>query len=78
MNPIETSFGVDPTPRRADGEYMAHAKITTPAVDGQEVQIIMSGDLAGFDEREDAIVFARSWAREWIDAYIQRATLRKQ
>ena len=57
---------------------MAHAEITTPAVDGQEVQIIMSGDLAGFDEREDAIVFARTWAREWIDAYVQKATLRKQ
>jgi hypothetical protein len=78
MNPIETSFGVDPTPRRADGEYMAHAKITTPAVDGQEVRIIMSGDLAGFDEREDAIVFARRWAREWIDAYVRKATLRKR
>ncbi|AQH05190.1 hypothetical protein A9R05_40030 (plasmid) [Burkholderia sp. KK1] len=78
MNLIETRFGVDPTLRRADDEYLAHAKITTPAVDGQEVQIIMSGDLAGFDEREDAIVFARTWAREWIDAYVQKATSRKQ
>ncbi|SAK92777.1 hypothetical protein AWB82_06644 [Caballeronia glebae] len=67
MNLMETGFGIDPTPRRADGEYMAHAKITTPAADGQEPQIIMSGDLAAFDEREDAIVYARTWALEWID-----------
>ncbi|SAK83628.1 hypothetical protein AWB77_04307 [Caballeronia fortuita] len=78
MNLIETSFDVDPTPRRADGEYMAHAKITTPAVDGQEVQFIMSGDLAGFDEREDAIVFARTWAREWIDDFVRKGTVLTQ
>jgi hypothetical protein len=55
---------------------MAHAKITTPAVDGQEAQIIMSGDLAGFDEREDAIVYARTWARGWIDDFVRKGTVR--
>lgn len=78
MNLIETSFGVDPTPRRADGESMVHAKITTPAVDWQETQIIMSGELAAFDEREDAIVFARTWARGWIDDYVRKGTVRQQ
>jgi hypothetical protein len=76
MNLIETSFGIDPTPRRADGEYMAHAKITTPAVDGQKARIIMSGDLAGFNEREDAIVYARTWAREWIDDFVRKGAIR--
>ncbi|WP_244818710.1 hypothetical protein [Caballeronia sp. Lep1P3] len=78
MTLIEPSFSVDPTPRRADGEYMAHAKITTPAVDGQEPQVLMSGDLAAFEEREDAIVYARTWAREWIDAPVREGVVPKQ
>ncbi|WP_268745904.1 hypothetical protein [Burkholderia sp. A9] len=29
----------------------------------------LSGDLAGFDVREDAIVFAKSWALAWLEAH---------
>ena len=57
-----TRFRIDPTPRRADGEYMAHARISTCRADGSEFEIHMSGDLAGFDRREDAIAFAKNWA----------------
>jgi hypothetical protein len=34
----------------------------------------MSGDLAGFDTREDAIAYARIWARDWIDAFVRLNT----
>lgn len=61
-------------PRRADGEFMAHAKITTPAMDGEQAQIVMSGDLAPFDERKDAIAYAQAWTREWISAYVRKGT----
>jgi hypothetical protein len=63
-----TRFIIDPTPRKADGEYMAHARISTNRTDGSECDIHLSGDLAGFDVREDAIAYAKSWAREWLDA----------
>ncbi|MBB3258307.1 hypothetical protein F4827_003175 [Paraburkholderia bannensis] len=62
-----TRFIIDPTPRKADGEYMAHARITTSRADGSEYDIHSSGDLAGFDMREDAIAHAREWAHEWLD-----------
>lgn len=61
-------FFIDPTPRRADGEYMAHARISTNRIDGSEYDVHLSGDLAGFDLREDAIAYAKSWAQEWLDA----------
>lgn len=65
-----TRYHIDPTPRRADGEYMAHARISTNDADGSEFDVYLSGDLAGFDEREDAIAFARDWAQEWLNAYL--------
>lgn len=63
-----TRYVIDPTPRRADGEYMAHARIRTHRADGSEYDVLMSGDLAGFDLREDAIAYARNWAQEWLGA----------
>jgi hypothetical protein len=60
-------FQIDATPRRADGEYMAHARISCSR-DGEGRQDIhVSGDLAGFDMREDAIRFATDWAMEWLE-----------
>lgn len=58
-------FRIDPTPRRADGEYMAHAMISGPLPDGQPF-IHMSGDLAGFDLRQDAVQYATDWANDWL------------
>ncbi|PLZ01521.1 hypothetical protein CY652_15520 [Burkholderia sp. WAC0059] len=63
-----TRIVIDPTPRRADGEYMAHARISSSRTDGTGYDIHLSGDLAGFDAREDAIAYAKNWAREWLDA----------
>lgn len=63
-----TRIFIDPTPRRADGEYMAHARISTSRADGTKYDLHLSGDLAGFDAREDAIVYAKQWAQEWLDA----------
>lgn len=63
-----TRFIIDPTPRRADGEYMAHARISTSRADGSEHDLHLSGDLAGFHMREDAIAYAKNWAQEWLDA----------
>jgi len=63
-----TLIAIDPTPRRADGEYMAHARISTSRPDGSECDLHLSGDLAGFDAREDAIAYAKKWAYEWLDA----------
>ena len=63
-----TRIVIDPTPRRAAGEYMAHARISTNRPDGTEYDIHLSGDLAGFDAREDAIAYAKHWAQEWLDA----------
>lgn len=63
-----TTFRIDPTPRRADDEYMAHARISCSRPDGSEHEIHLSGDLAGFHVREEAITYARQWAMEWLDA----------
>lgn len=63
-----TLIVIDPTPRRADGEYMAHARISSSQPDGTRHDIHLSGDLAGFDAREDAIAYAKNWAQEWLDA----------
>jgi hypothetical protein len=41
---------------RADGEYMAHARIIKRLADGEELDLHVSGDLAGFDARADAFV----------------------
>jgi hypothetical protein len=49
-----TLIAVDPTPRRADGEYVAHARISSNRADGTSYEIHSSGDLADFDAREDA------------------------
>ncbi|CAB3759697.1 hypothetical protein [Paraburkholderia humisilvae] len=60
------AFQIDPTPRRADGEYMAHATIRgTPP--GGVAFTHLSGDLAGFDLRDDAIRYASNWAEEWLN-----------
>jgi hypothetical protein len=61
-----THFIIDPTPRRADGEYVAHARISTRRLDGSEYDVHLSGDLAGFDVREDAIAHAKNWAQDWL------------
>lgn len=63
-----TRLRVDPTPRHADGEYMAHARISSNRADGSEYNVYLSGDLAGFDQREDAIAYARNWAQAWLQA----------
>ncbi|WP_423382420.1 hypothetical protein [Burkholderia sp. LMG 32019] len=65
-----TRLHIDPTPRRADGEYMAHARISINRADGSECDVQLSGDLAGFDVREDAIAFAKNWALEWLDVHL--------
>ncbi len=62
-----TTFRIDPTPRRADDEYVAHARISSRRPDGGEDEIHLSGDLAGFHVREDAINYAREWAMAWLD-----------
>lgn len=61
-----TTFQIDPTPRRADDEYMAHARISCRA-NVQESILIVSGDLAAFDVRADAITFAKEWAIAWLN-----------
>lgn len=61
-------FRIDPTPRRADGEYMAHARISTNRPDGSQYDVHLSGDLAAFEARDDAIDFARHWATQWLVA----------
>ncbi|AOJ27476.1 MULTISPECIES: hypothetical protein [Burkholderia] len=63
-----TRFRIDPTPRRADGEYIAHARITTILLDGDEREVHASGDLAGFDARDDAVAYATQWAKGWLSA----------
>jgi len=68
MRSDSTRFRIDPTPRRADGEYMAHARISTNRPDGSQYDIHLSGDLAGFELREDAIVYAQNWATQWLNA----------
>ncbi|PMS31700.1 hypothetical protein B0G57_13038 [Trinickia symbiotica] len=68
MHAHSTRFLIDPTPRRADGEYIAHARISANRADGILYDIELSGDLAGFDVREDAIAYAKSWAQEWLAA----------
>ena len=66
MQPNTCNFRIDPTPRRADGEYMAHARISTNNDDGGETDLFVSGDLAGFDRRDEAVAFAKNWAQEWL------------
>lgn len=66
MQPSTCNMRIDPTPRRADGEYMAHARISTNSADGRETDVFVSGDLAGFDRRDDAVAFAANWARQWL------------
>jgi hypothetical protein len=66
MNFDPALFLIDPTPRRADGEYMAHARISGTAASGIAFTHA-SGDLAGFDLRDDAIRYAHSWATEWLE-----------
>ncbi|MCA8295458.1 hypothetical protein LGN19_16830 [Burkholderia sp. AU30198] len=63
-----TRFRIDPTPRRADGEYIAHVRITTMLLDGDEQEVHTSGDLAGFDARDDAVAYATKWAERWLTA----------
>lgn len=67
-----TVFQIDPTPRKADGEYMAHARISSALDNGEQQDIYLSGDLAGFHLREDAVKFASKWAREWLENYGER------
>lgn len=67
MRSDSTRFQIDPTPRRADGEYLAHARISSSRADGSEYDVHVSGDLAGFDAREDAIAYAKCWAQQWLD-----------
>ncbi|WP_175942524.1 hypothetical protein [Caballeronia sp. BCC1704] len=68
MQSTSSPYRIDPTPRRADGEYIAHARISATNADGSETDVFMSGDLAGFDLRDDAVAFARQWAQEWLAA----------
>lgn len=60
------AFMIDATPRRADGEYMAHARISG-AAPGGVLFTHLSGDLAGFHLRDDAIRYATSWANTWLE-----------
>ncbi|MET3823635.1 hypothetical protein ACVK00_006570 [Burkholderia sp. PvR073] len=63
-----TRLRIDPTPRRADGEFIAHVRIVTILEDGDEREVHASGDLAGFDVRDDAVAYATKWAEEWLAA----------
>jgi hypothetical protein len=65
-------FEVDPTPRRADGQYVAHARICAIGRDGSASDIHWSGDLAGFRGREDAVAYAETWAHQWLDALLSK------
>lgn len=58
---------IDPTPRRADGEFIAHVRISILTEDGSETELFASGDLAGFDSRLDAVAFAKKWAGDRLD-----------
>ncbi|QIE29635.1 hypothetical protein SBC2_77110 (plasmid) [Caballeronia sp. SBC2] len=51
---------------------MAHAKIVTTDADGSEVDLCISGDLAGFDSRSDAIAFGKNWAQQWVSQWFCR------
>jgi hypothetical protein len=73
MHLSPSSYRIDPTPRRADGEYMAHARISAHAADGSEADILMSGDLAGFELRDDAVRYAIDWANAWLENRLQAA-----
>jgi hypothetical protein len=59
-------FRIDQTPGRANGEYVARARISCGG-DGNQQDIHVSGDLAGFVVREDAVRFATAWAIEWLE-----------
>ncbi|MCA7875589.1 hypothetical protein NUJ30_10915 [Burkholderia contaminans] len=61
-----TRFRIDSTPRRADVQYVAHARITTTQMDGAEKEVHDSSDLAAFYNREDAVAYATKWAEEWL------------
>ncbi len=63
-----TRFRIDPTPRRADDGYIAHARITSSRANGDEFDVHLSGDLAGFGLRDDAIRYANDWAQQWLHA----------
>lgn len=41
MKLTPSSFRIDPTPRRADGEYMAHARISASTADSSEAQVLL-------------------------------------
>ncbi len=69
MYDCSEDFHVDPTPRRADGEYIAHARISCSSTDGREYDVHLSGDLGGFDAREDAVRYAANWATEWLKTH---------
>ncbi|WP_051374139.1 hypothetical protein [Paraburkholderia sprentiae] len=70
-----SGFQIDATPRRADGEYIAHARISCRLANGRESDVHMSGDLAGFDSREDAVQFARHWAIAWLEEHYGQAAM---
>jgi hypothetical protein len=72
MHLYQTRLRIDPTPRRADGEYIAHVRISILTDDGRKAEHFASGDLAGFDLRLDAVAFAENWARNWLDLRYQR------
>ncbi|SAL87250.1 hypothetical protein AWB74_08034 [Caballeronia arvi] len=59
-SPPQPLTSIDFALRRSDGERMEHVRITTPAENGSESQIFTTGDLAGFDAREDATAYAES------------------
>lgn len=69
MYTAPATFRVDHTPRRAAGEYMAPARISCSGKDWREYDVKLSGDLAGFDLREDAIRFATDCAAEWLEKH---------
>jgi hypothetical protein len=58
-------FKVDSTPRRADCQYVAHARISLITSDGYATEI-ESGDLRSFVQRSDAIAYAEMWVRRWM------------
>jgi len=60
-----TRFRVDYTPRRADCQYVAHARISLITSDGYATEI-ESGDLMPFVERSEAVAYAEMWARRWM------------
>ena len=60
-------FEIDATPRTADCQYVARARIFMVCSEGLGREIHCSGDLEAFVERTQAVSYAETWACRWLD-----------